>query len=148
MGTAGKAVAFCGITVLVSLSTVLLVPSPAFRGVALGIMLSVVAVLAATLTLLPAVLGKARHPHRRGPAIRRGRSRAKARPAARSPSRMERMLHRWGAVLHRRPWLAGAWCSSCWRCWPGRCIGAAHRHAQHLDHPADPDRPCRLHPAG
>ncbi len=58
MGTAGKAVAFSGVTVLVSLSTVLLVPSPAFRSMALGIMLSVVAVLAATLTLLPAVLGR------------------------------------------------------------------------------------------
>ncbi len=58
MATAGKAVAFSGVTVLVSLSTVLLVPSPAFRSMALGIMLSVVAVLAATLTLLPAVLGK------------------------------------------------------------------------------------------
>ena len=36
----------------------MLVPSPAFRSMALGIMLSVVFVLAATLTLLPAVLGK------------------------------------------------------------------------------------------
>ncbi len=58
MATAGKAIAFSGVTVLVSLSTILLVPSPAFRSMALGIMLSVVAVLAATLTLLPAVLGR------------------------------------------------------------------------------------------
>jgi RND superfamily putative drug exporter len=58
MGTAGKAVAFSGVTVLIALSTVLLVPSPAFRSMALGIMLSVIAVLAATLTLLPAVLGR------------------------------------------------------------------------------------------
>ena len=43
---------------LVSLSAVMLVPSPAFRSMALGIMLSVVFVLAATLTLLPAVLAK------------------------------------------------------------------------------------------
>ncbi len=41
MGTAGKAVAFSGLTVLVSLSTVLLVPSPAFPSMSLGIMLSV-----------------------------------------------------------------------------------------------------------
>jgi RND superfamily putative drug exporter len=58
MDTAGKAVVFSGLTVLVSLSAVLLVPSPAFRSTALGIMLSVVFVLAATLTLLPAVLAK------------------------------------------------------------------------------------------
>jgi RND superfamily putative drug exporter len=58
MDTAGKAVLFSGLTVLISLSAVMLVPSPAFRSVALGIMLSVVFVMAATLTLLPAVLAK------------------------------------------------------------------------------------------
>jgi putative drug exporter of the RND superfamily len=58
MDTAGKAVLFSGVTVLVSLSAVLLVPSPAFRSMALGIMLSVVFILAATLTLLPAVLAR------------------------------------------------------------------------------------------
>ncbi|HEU5277641.1 MAG TPA: MMPL family transporter [Gaiellaceae bacterium] len=58
MDTAGKAVLFSGLTVLVSLSAVMLVPSPAFRSMALGIMLSVVFVLLATLTLLPAVLAK------------------------------------------------------------------------------------------
>ena len=58
MDTAGKAVLLSGITVLVSLSAVMLVPSPAFRSMALGIMLAVVFVLAATLTLLPAVLAR------------------------------------------------------------------------------------------
>ena len=58
MDTAGKAVLFSGLTVLISLSAVMLVPSPAFRSMALGIMLSVVFVLLATLTLLPAVLAK------------------------------------------------------------------------------------------
>jgi RND superfamily putative drug exporter len=58
MDTAGKAVLFSGATVLISLSAVMLVPSPAFRSMALGIMLSVAFVLAATLTLLPAVLAK------------------------------------------------------------------------------------------
>ncbi|MFN8111462.1 MAG: MMPL family transporter [Thermoleophilia bacterium] len=58
METAGKAVLFSGLTVLISLSAVMLVPSPAFRSMALGIMMSVVFILAATLTLLPAVLAK------------------------------------------------------------------------------------------
>jgi putative drug exporter of the RND superfamily len=58
MDTAGKAVLLSGITVLVSLSAVMLVPSPAFRSMAGGIMLAVVFVLAATLTLLPLVLLK------------------------------------------------------------------------------------------
>ncbi len=56
MDTAGKAVLLSGITVLVSLSAVMIVPSPSFRSMAGGIMLAVVFVLAATLTLLPLVL--------------------------------------------------------------------------------------------
>jgi RND superfamily putative drug exporter len=58
MDTAGKAVLFSGLTVLISLTAVMLVPSPAFRSMALGIMLSVIFILAATLTLLPAVLAR------------------------------------------------------------------------------------------
>jgi RND superfamily putative drug exporter len=58
MDTAGKAVLFSGATVLIALSAVMLVPSPAFRSMALGIMLSVIFILLATLTLLPAVLAR------------------------------------------------------------------------------------------
>jgi RND superfamily putative drug exporter len=58
MDIAGKAVLLSGVTVLISLSAVMLVPSPSFRSMAGGIMLSVVFVLAATLTLLPLVLFK------------------------------------------------------------------------------------------
>jgi RND superfamily putative drug exporter len=58
MDTAGKAVLFSGLTVLISLSAVMLVPSPAFRSMSLGIMLAVIFVLAASLTLLPAVLAR------------------------------------------------------------------------------------------
>ncbi|HEY7961665.1 MAG TPA: MMPL family transporter [Solirubrobacteraceae bacterium] len=58
MDSAGKAVLFSGLTVLISLTAVMLVPSPAFRSMSLGIMLAVIFVLAATLTLLPAVLAK------------------------------------------------------------------------------------------
>ncbi len=58
MDTAGKAVLFSGLTVLISLTAVMLVPSPAFRSMSLGIMLAVLFVLAAALTLLPAVLAR------------------------------------------------------------------------------------------
>jgi len=58
MDTAGKAVLLSGATVLISLSAVMLVPSPSFRSMAGGIMLSVIFVLGATLTLLPLVLHK------------------------------------------------------------------------------------------
>ena len=92
MDTAGKAVLFSGLTVLVSLSAVLLVPSPAFRSMALGIMLSVIFVLAATLTLLPAVLAKL------GPRIDRfGLSWVHA-GEHRSPA-----FARWAERLWRRP---------------------------------------------
>lgn len=59
MDTAGKAVLFSGLTVLISLSAVLLVPVPAFRSIAAGMMLAVGFVLLAALTLLPAILGPA-----------------------------------------------------------------------------------------
>ena len=92
MDTAGKAVLFSGITVLVSLAAVMLVPSPAFRSVALGIIISVLFVLAATLTLLPAVLAKL------GPQVDR-----LALPWAHSGEHRSARFARWGELLWRRP---------------------------------------------
>ncbi|HET9732096.1 MAG TPA: MMPL family transporter [Acidimicrobiales bacterium] len=99
MATAGKAVAFSALTVLASLGAILLVPSPAFRSMALGIMLAVVAVLAATLTLLPAVLG------RLGTRVDKGRLRMRSRPIPSGPHghRFEKRLHGWGQALWRHP---------------------------------------------
>ena len=96
MDTAGKAVLFSGITVLTSLAAVLLVPSPAFRSVALGIMISVVFMLAATLTLLPAVLAKL------GPRIDK-----LSLPWAHSGDHRSPRFARWGELLWRRPWAFG-----------------------------------------
>ena len=96
MDTAGQAVLFSAMTVLVSLSAVLLVPSPAFRSTALGIMLSVAFVLAATLTLLPAVLARLGH---RVDALPLGRRRA---AADRSP-----LSARWAERLWRQAWVLG-----------------------------------------
>jgi RND superfamily putative drug exporter len=59
MDSAGKAVLFSGLTVIISLSAVLLVPVPAFRSMAAGMMLAVSFVLLAALTLLPPLLGPA-----------------------------------------------------------------------------------------
>ncbi len=108
MGTAGKAVAFSALTVLASLAAILLVPSPAFRSMALGIMLSVLAVLAATLTLLPVVLAKL------GTRIDAGRLRLSRRkedpaePVHLHGHRLEERLHSWGKALWRHPIVAGA----------------------------------------
>jgi RND superfamily putative drug exporter len=96
MDTAGKAVLFSGVTVLVSLSAVMLVPSPAFRSMALGIMLSVVFVLLATLTLLPAVLAKL------GPRVDALALRWVHSGEHRSPA-----FARWGERLWRRPYAFG-----------------------------------------
>jgi len=96
MDTAGKAVLFSGLTVLISLSAVMLVPSPAFRSMALGIMISVLFVLAATLTLLPAVLGKL------GPRVDR-----LSLPWVHSGEHRSPRFARWGELLWRRPLLFG-----------------------------------------
>jgi RND superfamily putative drug exporter len=100
MATAGKAVAFSALTVLASLAAILLVPSPAFRSMALGIMLSVVAVLAATLTLLPAVLARLGTRVNSGRIRLHRRSDAEVRPAG---HRLEERMHAWGRLLWRRP---------------------------------------------
>ncbi len=95
MDTAGKAVLFSGVTVLISLSAVMLVPSPAFRSMALGIMASVAFVLMATLTLLPAVLG------------RLGKNVDKfALPWVHSGEHRSARFERWGELIWRRPWIA------------------------------------------
>jgi RND superfamily putative drug exporter len=93
MDTAGKAVLFSGLTVLISLTAVMLVPSPAFRSMALGIMLAVVFVLAATLTLLPAVLARLGH-----------RVNAVALPWARTGEHRSPGFAAWAERLWRRPW--------------------------------------------
>jgi RND superfamily putative drug exporter len=56
--TTGKAVFVSGLAVIAALLGVMLVPSPNFRSVPLGIVIAVGLVLAASLTLLPAVLSK------------------------------------------------------------------------------------------
>ncbi len=96
MDTAGKAVLFSGLTVFVSLSAVMLVPSPAFRSMALGIMLSVAFVLAATMTLLPAVLAKL------GPRVD-----GLALPWVHSGEHRSPRFARWGERLWRQPHLFG-----------------------------------------
>ena len=91
----------------------MLVPSPAFRSMALGIMLSVVFVLAATLTLLPAVLAKL------GPRVDK-----LALPWVHSGEHRSPRFAAWGERLWRRPLLYGAGRAArarrCSRC---RCSG-------------------------
>jgi RND superfamily putative drug exporter len=96
MDTAGKAVVFSGLTVLVSLSAVMLVPSPAFRSTSLGIIVAVLFVMAATLTLLPAVLAKL------GPRVDR-----LSLPWVHRGEHSSPRFARWGELLWRRPYVLG-----------------------------------------
>src|SRR5664280_428745 len=96
MDTAGKAVLFSGLTVLISLTAVMLVPSPAFRSMRLGIMLAVIFVLAATLTLLPAVLARLGHKVDR-----------LSLPWAHSGEHRSPRFAAWGERLWRRPFAYG-----------------------------------------
>ncbi len=97
MDTAGKAVLLSGLTVLVSLSAVMLVPSPSFRSMAGGIMLSVVFVLGATLTLLPLVLFKLDH-----------RVNKLSLPWVKTGEHRSKRFAAWGERLWRRPVAWGA----------------------------------------
>ncbi len=74
----------------------MLVPSPAFRSMALGIMLAVIFILAATLTLLPAVLGR----------LGDARDRLSL-PWSQGEHRSPRFAA-WGERLWRRPLIFGA----------------------------------------
>ena len=93
MDSAGKAVFFSGLIVLISLSGVLLVPIPAFQSMAVGMMLAVAFVLLAALTLLPALLG---------PGVDRLSIPWRSSTSSRGVS-WARLTH----ALHSRPWLVG-----------------------------------------
>ncbi len=97
MDSAGKAVLFSGLTVLISLSSVMVVPSPAFQSMAGGIMLAVTFVLAASLTLLPAVLGKLGD-----------RVDALSLPWVHAGEHRSKRFAAWGELLWRRPVLFGS----------------------------------------
>jgi len=96
MDSAGKAVLVSGLAVLASLSAVVLVPSQPFRTSVVGILLAVGFVLAAALTLLPAVLATL------GPRIDRF-----ALPWVGAVQHRSEAFARWGRLIWRRPVLVG-----------------------------------------
>jgi putative drug exporter of the RND superfamily len=98
--TAGRSVLFAGSTVVVSLLGLLLVGQAYLVGMAVGTILAVLLVMAATLTLLPALLGFA------GPAIDRLHVPGLLRTTVPRPGRG--FWWRWSRVVQRRPLLCGA----------------------------------------
>jgi RND superfamily putative drug exporter len=97
MDSAGKAVLVSGLAVLASLSAVSVVPSQPFRTSVLGILLAVGFVLAASLTLLPAVLATL------GRRIDRF-----ALPWVGTVQHRSEPFARWGRFISRRPVLVSA----------------------------------------
>jgi putative drug exporter of the RND superfamily len=97
MDSAGKAVLVSGLAVLASLSAVILVPSQPFRTSVAGILLAVGFVLAASLTLLPALLATL------GARIDRF-----ALPWVGAVQHRSEPFARWGRLIWRRPVLVGA----------------------------------------
>jgi putative drug exporter of the RND superfamily len=89
MNTAGRSIAFAGATVVIAVLGLFVVGVHIFYGVALAVALTVVLVLAASLTLLPAVL-----------------SYSGSRIGAKAARRRERQGGRWIAAILRRPALA------------------------------------------
>jgi RND superfamily putative drug exporter len=96
MDSAGKAVFVSGLAVLASLSAVILVPSQPFRTSVVGILLAVGFVLAASLTLLPAVLATL------GSRIDRF-----ALPWVSAVQHRSEPFASWGRLIWRRPVLVG-----------------------------------------
>jgi RND superfamily putative drug exporter len=92
--TAGRAVLFAGITVVISLLGLFLMGVDFVNGMALGTSVTVGVVMLASITLLPAILGFA------GRAIDRFSVRRRREPKPRE----QQFWFRWSRVVQRRPW--------------------------------------------
>ncbi|MQY31361.1 MMPL family transporter [Nocardia aurantia] len=100
MSTAGRAVLFAGTTVLISLCGLFLVGQQFLEGLAAGTILAVLAVLAATSTLLPAILGFA------GRAV--DRLRLPGMPRSTASENQRGVWWRWSRTIQRRPLVFGS----------------------------------------
>lgn len=99
ISTAGRSVVLAGITVVVALMAMVLAGVPFIDGFAVGPSIAVLIMVAASITLLPAVLGFIGHKidslH-----LPVGRKRVGAAPEA-------RMAFRWSRGVQRHPWVVG-----------------------------------------
>jgi RND superfamily putative drug exporter len=97
MGTAGRAVLFAGGTVVISLLGMLTMGLSYLNGVAASAVLAVLAMLTASLTLLPAILGF----------VGTNIDRLRVPFTGRASHQGERAFwYRWSRVVQRRPWFA------------------------------------------
>src|SRR6185436_17280296 len=98
ISTAGRAVLFAGVTVVISMLGILLMGQPAMNGFAFTVVLAVLVVMAASVTLLPAILGFA------GRNIERLHVPFVGKSGVRSYD--ESRWYRWSRFILRRPWWA------------------------------------------
>ena len=98
VNTAGRAVIFAGVTVVIALLGMLALGVSLLNGVAISAALAVLSVLAASLTLLPALLTFFGH--------RIGRPTLLARRRGTPPPDRSTFWTRWIAAIQRRPWTA------------------------------------------
>jgi len=98
MDTAGRAIIFAGVTVVIALLGMFALGVSLLNGVAISAALAVLFVLAASLTLLPALLTIFGH--------RIGRPTLLARRRGTAPPDRSTFWTRWIAAIQRRPWTA------------------------------------------
>ena len=139
IATAGRAVLFAGITVVISMLGILLMGQPAMNGFAFTVVLAVLVVMAASVTLLPAILGFAGRNIERlhVPFVSRN---VRSYDASR--------WYRWSRFIQRRPWFAAIGCAGR-AAGPGGAVpGHPLRLPRRRERLADPDHPPGLRPAG
>ncbi|TSE02223.1 MMPL family transporter [Skermania sp. ID1734] len=100
LGTAGRTIVASGLIVMISLCSLVVMRSPVFRGIAIGVATAVLCTLAVALTLLPALLATL------GPTINRGGLPERLQPAeVHDPQRSG--WARWAHAMMAHPVLFG-----------------------------------------
>ncbi|WP_245672876.1 MMPL family transporter [Aldersonia kunmingensis] len=101
--TAGKTIIASGIIVMISLCALVIINSPIFRGIAIGVATAVTAMLIVGVTLLPAVLAEL------GPAVNRGGIPKRFQPTEISANSdvMQGRWARWARTVMARPVVFG-----------------------------------------
>ena len=105
LATTGRTILSSGVIVMISLASLVVIPAPIFRGIAIGVATAVTAMLVVGLCLLPALLAVL------GPRINCGQTPRRWQPAELSADLADAARTRWGQWAYRimkRPALYGS----------------------------------------
>ena len=143
--TANRAVFFSGMTVVLALLGMFIIPTTIFRSLATGAILVTIASIAASMTLLPAILAPARRPHQLAEGSPKRAKDGLVAPIPRGGfwDRLTRgvMTHPVAFLPRQRASSSGVWARS-----TSRCIAARHRTSARCPRGSSPRRrssPCR-----